>query len=89
MSNIVGRGRKRTVEAATLNDDTPQKCNRSPAIPINVISNMVLPFIRDRRTWNAVCSTNKELYAAGMRMTPPWPDNTKLILVLEQGVKTL
>ena len=71
---------KRTKEAAKLNHDAPQECNQTPAIPISVISHLVLPFIQDRRTWNNICSANKELYEAGMRMTPPWPE-TKLMML--------
>jgi WD40 repeat protein len=48
-------------------DSTP------PAIPINLISHLILPFVQDRTTWNGVCSANKELHEAGMKMTPPWP----------------
>jgi hypothetical protein len=47
-----------------------------PAIPINVVSDLILPFLQDRRTWNAVCWANKELHAAGMVATPPWPETT-------------
>jgi WD40 repeat protein len=71
---------KRTAEAAaSLNDDAPRKCDTSPAIPISLISHLILPFLQDGRTWNAVCSANKELHEAGMTMTPPWPE-TKLRL---------
>ena len=72
---------KHTSETATLDDDAPQEHNcTTPIIPINVISDWVLPFVLDRRTWNAVCSANKELHEAGMRMPPPWPDtNLKLL----------
>ena len=79
MSNIA-TSNKRTAEAATLNDDAPQESDGlTPVIPINVISDWVLPFVLDRQTWNNVCSANKELHEAGMRMIPPWP-NTKLML---------
>jgi WD40 repeat protein len=71
--------------AASLDCDAPQECDTTPIIPINVISHLVLPFVHDRRTWNAVCSTNKELYEAGMRMKPPWPE-TKLKLLGQRGV---
>jgi hypothetical protein len=72
---------KRTNEAASLDDDAPGESNdTTPAIPISVISHLVLPFVQDRRTWNAVCSGNKELHGAGMRRTPPWPE-TKLMLL--------
>jgi WD40 repeat protein len=49
-----------------------------PPIPINLIAHLILPFL-DRPTWNAVCSANKELHEAGMKMTPPWPA-TKIVL---------
>jgi WD40 repeat protein len=69
-----------TEEAASRNDDASQKYDgATPAIPINVISHWVLPFVEDRRTWNAVCGANKELHEASMTMTPPWP-KTKLTL---------
>jgi WD40 repeat protein len=61
-------------------------CDTPPAIPISLISHLILPFLQDRRTWNDVCSANKELHEAGMRMTPPWPA-TKL--ELEQMVGAL
>ena len=57
MRNTVA-SHEHTAEAASLNDDASQECNRAPAIPINVISHLVLPFIQERRTWNAVCSAN-------------------------------
>ena len=77
MSNTVTSSKKHTAEAATPNDDAPEEYNQTPAIPITVISQMVLPFIKERRTWNDVCIANKELHEAGMRMIPPWPE-TKL-----------
>jgi WD40 repeat protein len=56
---------------------------RNPIRPLSSRSTSyptgVLPFVQDRLTWNAVCSANKELHGAGMRMTPPWPE-TKLKL---------
>jgi WD40 repeat protein len=75
-----------TEEAASHNDDERQESGTTPAIPINVISHWVLPFVQDRLTWNAICSANKELHGAGMRMTPPWPETT---LKLGQRVKAL
>jgi hypothetical protein len=69
-----------TAEEASLDDDAPLECDTTtPVIPINLISHLVLPFVQDRPTWNAVCSANKELHEAGMRMNPPWPQ-TKLEL---------
>jgi COMPASS component SWD3 len=86
MSNVASN--ERTNEAASLDDDAPGESNdTTPALPINVISHWVLPFVQDRLTWNAVCSANKELHGAGMRMTPPWPE-TKLTL-LGQSVTAL
>jgi WD40 repeat protein len=62
-----------TEKAATLNDAAPRNCDRTPVIPINLISQLILPFGHGRTTWNAVSSANKELHEVGMRMTPPWP----------------
>jgi WD40 repeat protein len=73
-------------KAASHNDDERQESDATPAIPINVISHWILPFVQDRLTWNAVCSANKELHGAGMRMTPPWPETT---LKLGQTVRAL
>jgi WD40 repeat protein len=70
---------KPTVKEASLDDDAPRECDTTPVIPINLISHLVLPFVQDRPTWNAVCSANKELQEASMKMTPPWPA-TKLEL---------
>jgi WD40 repeat protein len=72
-------------ESATFNDDAPRNCDTTPTIPINLISHLILPFLQDRRTWNAICSANKELHQAGLRMTPPWPA-TKLKLGRRVGV---
>jgi WD40 repeat protein len=44
-------------------------------LPINLIAALILPFL-DRSTWNSVCSANKELWKAGKRMRPPWPNTT-------------
>jgi WD40 repeat protein len=71
--------KKRTAEVASLDDHAPRNCDTTPDIPINLISHLVLPFLQDRPTWNAVCSANKELHEAGMSLTPPWPA-TKLEL---------
>jgi WD40 repeat protein len=57
-----------------LDEDAPQECDRTPVIPTYIISDLILPFVQDRRTWNSVCSATKELYEAGMAMTPPWPE---------------
>jgi WD40 repeat protein len=76
-SNVASNKRKEA--AASLNDDMPRNYDATPVIPINLISHLILPFLPDRRTWNAVCSANKELHEAGMRMNPPWPA-TKLVL---------
>jgi hypothetical protein len=74
MSNSTVANNKRTAEAASLNDDdAPRECDTTPFIPINLISHLVLPFVQDRPTWNAVCSANKELHEAGRSLTPPWP----------------
>ena len=86
MSNTVARSNQCTKDTAPLDDDAPQECDATPAIPINVISDLVLPFIEDRRTWNTICSANKELHESGMRMTPPWPDK---IFMMGQRVGSL
>jgi WD40 repeat protein len=67
--------KKRTAEEASLSDeDAPRECaDTAPAIPVNLISHLIVPFLQDRFTWNAVFSANKELHEAGTRMTPPWP----------------
>jgi WD40 repeat protein len=45
-----------------------------PKIPIDLISDLILPFIADRATWNSLHCANKELCLAGKKMTPPWPN---------------
>jgi WD40 repeat protein len=70
-----------------LDEDAPsEECDRTPAIPTNIISDLILPFVQDRGTWNSVCSATKELYEASMGMTPPWPE-TKFNL--GQSVRSL
>jgi WD40 repeat protein len=67
----------RTAEAAAPRDTNEHRdeCDGIPVIPIKLI----LPFVQDRTTWNAVCGASKEFHEAGMRMTPPWPA-TELML---------
>jgi WD40 repeat protein len=45
-----------------------------PKMPLNLIADLILPFVTDRATWNSVCSASKELCLAGKNMTPPWPN---------------
>jgi WD40 repeat protein len=45
-------------------------------IPINLIAVLILPYVKDRSTWNSVCCANKELREAGKKMRPPWPNST-------------
>jgi hypothetical protein len=45
-----------------------------PKIPLELIADLILPFVADRATWNSVYSASKELHAAGKKMTPPWPN---------------
>jgi WD40 repeat protein len=33
-----------------------------------------LPFVADRVTWNSLCCASKELWLAGKKMTPSWPN---------------
>ena len=47
-----------------------------PNIPLDLISHLILPFVADRVTWNSMYSASKELYLAGKKMTPPWPNTT-------------
>jgi WD40 repeat protein len=47
-----------------------------PKIPLHLIADLILPFVADRTTWDSVYCASKELYLAGKKMTPPWPDNS-------------
>jgi hypothetical protein len=47
-----------------------------PKTPLDLMSDLVLPFVADRATWNSICSTNNELRRAGKKMTPPWPSKS-------------
>jgi WD40 repeat protein len=44
-----------------------------PKIPLDLIADLILPFVADRATWNSVYSASNELRLAGKKMTPPWP----------------
>jgi hypothetical protein len=44
-----------------------------PKIPLDLIADLILPFVADRATWNNVCCASKDLCLAGKKMTPPWP----------------
>jgi WD40 repeat protein len=45
-----------------------------PKIPVDLIADLILPFVADRATWNSVCCASKDLCVAGKKMTPPWPN---------------
>ena len=45
-----------------------------PKIPLDLIADLIFPFVADRTTWNSVYCASKELHLAGKKMTPPWPD---------------
>ena len=47
-----------------------------PKIPLDLIADLILPFVADRATWNSVYGASKYLCLAGKKMTPPWPDKT-------------
>jgi WD40 repeat protein len=52
-----------------------QKSNQSitiPQLPTSLWIEHVLPLL-DRVSWNRLCSTFRELYAASQRLNPPWP----------------
>ena len=45
-----------------------------PKIPLDLIADLILPFIADRATWNNVYCAGKDLCLAAKNMTPPWPN---------------
>jgi WD40 repeat protein len=45
-----------------------------PKIPLDLMADLILPFVADRVAWNSVCCASKELYLVGKKMTPPWPN---------------
>jgi WD40 repeat protein len=47
-----------------------------PKIPLDLIAELILPFVADRATWNSVHSASKELCLAAKKMTPPWPNKS-------------
>ena len=46
----------------------------NPKIPLDLIADLILPFVVDRATWNSVCCASRELHLTGKKMTPPWPN---------------
>lgn len=64
--------------AATLDEGPPPaslaQASSIPKIPLDLIANLVLPFVPDRATWNSVYCASKDLCIAGKKMTPPWPN---------------
>ena len=47
-----------------------------PKIPLDLIADLILPFVADRATWNSMYCASKYLCLAGKKMTPPWPNTT-------------
>ena len=47
-----------------------------PNIPLDLIADLILPFVADRSTWNSMYCASKYLCLAGKKMTPPWPNTT-------------
>jgi WD40 repeat protein len=41
-------------------------------IPASIIVDLILPFV-DRKTWNNLILTNREIYKASKQIEPPWP----------------
>ena len=79
MSAVLIMSTVTTKKCKALDDGARQEFDRAPVIPTNVIFDLILPFLYDRRTWNSICSVNKELHDDGMERTPPWPE-TKVYL---------
>jgi WD40 repeat protein len=50
------------------------QASSDPKIPLDLIADLILPFVADRVTWNRVCYASKEMYLAGKKTTPPWPN---------------
>jgi WD40 repeat protein len=43
-------------------------------IPLDLIADLIIPFVADRATWNSLHCASKELCLAGKKMIPPWPN---------------
>jgi hypothetical protein len=59
-----------------------QQHDQNEVLPSSCILHM-LDFISDRSVWNAVASSNKEIYKKSKSktfQTPPWPINYKLFV---------
>jgi WD40 repeat protein len=41
-------------------------------LPTSIIVDLILPFV-DRKTWNNLILTNREIYQASKEIEPPWP----------------
>ena len=50
-----------------------------PRIPLDLIADLILPFVADRVTWNSLCCASKDLCLAGKKMTPPWPNKVPVL----------
>jgi hypothetical protein len=60
--------------AAATHSSLTHQASSDLKIPLDLIADLVLPFVADRATWNSVCCASKELWLAGKKMTPPWPN---------------
>ena len=75
-------GIKRSAEEASLHDnassgrDHQHSFSDRVILPMNLIIGSILPYVKDRSTWNNLCVANKVLRKAGRAMTPPWPETT-------------
>jgi WD40 repeat protein len=43
-------------------------------LPLDLMADLIIPFVPDRATWNSVCCASKEVHLAGKKTTPPWPN---------------
>ena len=80
-------GMKRSAEEASLHDNNASSSardhqqqsfssDRAVILPMNLIIGSILPYVKDRSTWNNLCVANKVLRQAGRTITPPWPETT-------------
>jgi hypothetical protein len=60
--------------SAAASSSLAHQVSSNPKMPLDLIACLILPFVTDRGTWNSVCLASKELWLAGKKMTPPWPN---------------
>jgi WD40 repeat protein len=82
-NNGTTSGIKRSAEEASFhdNDESGRDVHHQlfldrVILPMNLMTELILPFVQDRLTWNNLCVANKELRDASRTMTPPWPETT-------------